>query len=68
MFRINAKEAALSSAETPFSYATREPGIECIRSNVTQAEERVERVNQPLQDRLIEQMHLAYNPYLKAKR
>jgi transposase len=58
IFRINAKEAD-SDAETQFSRAARELGIECIHANSPQAKGRVERANQTLQDRLIKEMRLA---------
>jgi transposase len=58
IFRINAKEAD-SEAETQFSRAARELGIECIHAHSPQAKGRVERANQTLQDRLIKEMRLA---------
>jgi hypothetical protein len=58
IFRINAKEAD-PDAETQFSRAARELGIECIHANSPQAKGRVERANQTLQDRLIKEMRLA---------
>ncbi|BBJ22255.1 hypothetical protein W01_01820 [Candidatus Nitrotoga sp. AM1P] len=58
IFRINAKEAD-PEAETQFSRAARELGIECIHAHSPQAKGRVERVNQTLQDRLIKEMRLA---------
>ena len=58
IFRINAKEAD-PDAETQFSRAARELGIECIHAHSPQAKGRVERVNQTLQDRLIKEMRLA---------
>ena len=57
IFRINAKEAD-PEAETQFSRAARELGIECIHAHSPQAKGRVERVNQTLQDRLIKEMRL----------
>ena len=58
IFRINAKDAA-PEAETQFSRAARELGIECIHANSPQAKGRVERANQTLQDRLVKEMRLA---------
>jgi len=58
IFRINAKEADLD-AETQFSRAARELGIECIHAHSPQAKGRVERANQTLQDRLVKEMRLA---------
>lgn len=58
IFRINAKEAD-PDAETQFSRAARELGIECIHAHSPQAKGRVERANQTLQDRLIKEMRLA---------
>jgi transposase InsO family protein len=52
IFRINAK-AVYPEAETQFSRAARELGIECIHAHSPQAKGRVERANQTLQDRLI---------------
>ena len=57
IFRINAKEAD-PEAETQFSRAARELGIECIHAHSPQAKGRVERANQTLQDRLIKEMRL----------
>lgn len=58
IFRINAKEIA-PEAETQFSRAARELGIECIHAHSPQAKGRVERANQTLQDRLVKEMRLA---------
>ena len=58
IFRINAKEAD-PEAETQFSRAARELGIECIHAHSPQAKGRVERANQTLQDRLVKEMRLA---------
>ena len=58
IFRINAQEAN-PAAETQFSRAARELGIECIHAHSPQAKGRVERANQTLQDRLIKEMRLA---------
>lgn len=58
IFRINAKDAD-PDAETQFSRAARELGIECIHAHSPQAKGRVERANQTLQDRLIKEMRLA---------
>lgn len=58
IFRINAKEAD-GEAETQFSRAARELGIECIHARSPQAKGRVERANQTLQDRLVKEMRLA---------
>ena len=58
IFRINAKEAC-PEAETQFSRAARELGIECIHAHSPQAKGRVERANQTLQDRLVKEMRLA---------
>ena len=58
IFRINAKEAD-PAAETQFSRAARELGIECIHAHSPQAKGRVERANQTLQDRLVKEMRLA---------
>jgi len=58
IFPINAKEAD-PEAETQFSRAAREMGIECIHAHSPQAKGRVERVNQTLQDRLGKEMRLA---------
>lgn len=57
IFRINAKEAD-PEAETQFSRAAHELGIECIHAHSPQAKGRVERANQTLQDRLIKEMRL----------
>ena len=58
IFRINAKQAN-PEAETQFSRAARELGIQCIHAHSPQAKGRVERVNLTLQDRLIKEMRLA---------
>lgn len=58
IFRINAKEAD-PEAQTQFSRAARELGIECIHAHSPQAKGRVERANQTLQDRLVKEMRLA---------
>ena len=58
IFRINAKNAD-PEAETQFSRAARELGIECIHAHSPQAKGRVERVNKTLQDRLVKEMRLA---------
>lgn len=58
IFRINAKGAG-AEAETQFSRAARELGIECIHAHSPQAKGRVERANQTLQDRLVKEMRLA---------
>jgi transposase len=58
IFRINAKEAD-PEAETQFSRAARELGIESIHAHSPQAKGRVERANQTLQDRLVKEMRLA---------
>lgn len=58
IFRINAKEAD-PEAETQFSRAARELGIECIHAHSPQAKGRVERANQTLQNRLVKEMRLA---------
>lgn len=58
IFRINAKEAD-PEAETQFSRAAQELGIECIHAHSPQAKGRVERANQTLQDRLVKEMRLA---------
>lgn len=58
IFRVNAKDAD-PEAETQFSRAARELGIECIHANSPQAKGRVERANQTLQDRLVKEMRLA---------
>lgn len=58
IFRINAKDAD-PEAETQFSRAAGELGIECIHANSPQAKGRVERANQTLQDRLVKEMRLA---------
>ena len=58
IFRINAKEVD-PEAETQFSRAARELGIECIHAHSPQAKGRVERANQTLQDRLVKEMRLA---------
>lgn len=58
IFRINAKDAD-PEAETQFSRAARELGIECIQAHSPQAKGRVERANQTLQDRLVKEMRLA---------
>ena len=57
IFRINAKGAD-PTAETQFSRAARELGIECIHAHSPQAKGRVERANQTLQDRLVKEMRL----------
>ncbi len=57
IFRINAKDAD-PEAETQFSRAARELGIECIHAHSPQAKGRVERANQTLQDRLVKEMRL----------
>lgn len=58
VFRINARDAD-PDAETQFSRAARELGIECIHAHSPQAKGRVERANQTLQDRLVKEMRLA---------
>lgn len=58
VFRINAKDAD-PEAETQFSRAAQELGIECIHAHSPQAKGRVERANQTLQDRLVRKMRLA---------
>ena len=58
IFRINAKDAD-PEAETQFSRAARELGIESIHAHSPQAKGRVERANQTLQDRLVKEMRLA---------
>ena len=58
IFRINAKDAD-PEAETQFSRAARELGIDCIHAHSPQAKGRVERANQTLQDRLVKEMRLA---------
>jgi transposase len=58
IFRINAKEVD-PEAETQFSRAAGELGIECIHAHSPQAKGRVERANQTLQDRLVKEMRLA---------
>ena len=58
IFRINSRDAD-PDAETQFSRAARELGIECIHANSPQAKGRVERANQTLQDRLVKEMRLA---------
>lgn len=58
IFRINARGAD-PEAETQFSRAARELGIECIHAHSPQAKGRVERANQTLQDRLVKEMRLA---------
>jgi transposase len=58
IFRINAKDAD-AEAETQFSRAARELGIDCIHAHSPQAKGRVERANQTLQDRLVKAMRLA---------
>jgi hypothetical protein len=58
IFCINAVDAD-PEAETQFSRAARELGIECIHANSPQAKGRVERANQTLQDRLVKEMRLA---------
>jgi Helix-turn-helix domain len=58
IFRINARDAD-PEAETQFSRAARELGIELIHAHSPQAKGRVERANQTLQDRLVKEMRLA---------
>jgi transposase len=58
IFRINAKDAD-PNAQTQFSRAAQELGIECIHAHSPQAKGRVERANQTLQDRLVKDMRLA---------
>ncbi len=58
IFRINA-ETADPEAETQFSRAARELGIECVHAHSPQAKGRVERANQTLQDRLAKEMRPA---------
>lgn len=58
IFRINAQDAD-PEAETQFSRACRELGIESIHAHSPQAKGRVERANQTLQDRLVKEMRLA---------
>ena len=57
IFRINAKEAD-DEAQTQFSRALVQLGIEGIHANSPQAKGRVERANQTLQDRLVKEMRL----------
>lgn len=52
-------QEANPEAETQFSRAARELGIECIHAHSQQAKGRVERANQTLQDRLVKEMRLA---------
>lgn len=58
IFRINAAVVD-PKAETQFSRAARELGIDSIHAHSPQAKGRVERANQTLQDRLIKEMRLA---------
>lgn len=58
IFRINARDAD-PDAETQFSRAARELGIESIHAHSPQARGRVERANQTLQDRLVKELRLA---------
>ena len=58
IFRLNATGAD-PEAQTQFSRAARELGIECIHAHSPQAKGRVERANQTLQDRLVKEMRLA---------
>ncbi len=58
IFRINAAVVD-PDAETQFSRAARELGIDSIHAHSPQAKGRVERANQTLQDRLIKEMRLA---------
>lgn len=58
IFRVNTKNAD-PEAETQFSRAAQELGIESIHAHSPQAKGRVERANQTLQDRLIKEMRLA---------
>ena len=58
IFRINAKGAD-PAAETQFSRAARQLGIESIHAHSPQAKGRVERANQTLQDRLVKELRLA---------
>ena len=58
IFRIHAKDAD-AEAETQFSRAARELGIESIHAHSPQAKGRVERANQTLQDRLVKELRLA---------
>ena len=58
IFRINARDADVD-AETQFSRAARELGIESIHAHSPQAKGRVERANQTLQDRLVKELRLA---------
>lgn len=58
LVRLNAKDAA-PEAETQFSRAARELGIACIHAHSPQAQGRVERAHQTLQDRLVKDMRLA---------
>jgi len=58
IFRVNARNAD-AEAETQFSRAARELGIECIHAHSPQAKGRVERANQTLQDRLVKELRLS---------
>jgi len=57
IFRIN-MPTATEDAETEFSRAARELGIEVICAHSPQAKGRVERANQTLQDRLVKELRL----------
>jgi hypothetical protein len=57
IFRVNGEEID-SEAQTQFSRALDELGIEAIHAHSPQAKGRVERANQTLQDRLVKEMRL----------
>ena len=61
VFEYKRKNASLDEedAYTQFSYACKQLGIELESSSVPQAKGRVERLNQPLQSRLVIEMRLA---------
>lgn len=59
IFRINrSDDQGPSDAQTQFSRALEQLGIEGIQANSPQAKGRVERANQTLQDRLVKEMRL----------
>ena len=59
IFRIDGKDAESGGGRTEFGRVAERLGFEPINANTPQAKGRVERSNQTLQDRMIEEMRLA---------
>jgi len=58
IFRVNAKDAASGDGKTEFGRVAERLAIEPIHARTPQAKGRVERSNQTLQDRLVQEMRL----------